>query len=177
MDAAVGPTEQDKKIANLIVKSRKGCVLIINKWDLAGKKVTQTEYGNAVAEAMPFMRHCPLIFVSAKTGYNIRQTVDMIDHVASQLRSVIPTGILNRTLIDAYEKVHAPSVGGKRLKIFYATQTGNSPVRMNIFVNDPGLAVAGYRDYLVRRLREKFGLDGVPVILNFRERTRQDAHR
>jgi len=173
MDAVVGPTEQDKKIASLIARSGKGCILVFNKWDLAEGKVTQTEYEPAVLKVMPFMKYCPIVFISARTGYNIRRTIEVIDHVASQLRAKLPTGILNRTIIDACERVHAPSVGGKHLKIFYATQVGDSPVRINLYVNNPKFAVPAYREYLVRRLREKFGLDGAPVVLNFRERTQK----
>ena len=177
MDATVGPTDQDKKIASLISTSGKGCILLVNKWDMAEGKVTQTEYEPAVFEVMPFMKHCPLLFISAKTGYNIRRTIDAIDHVAGQIRTSLPTGILNRAIIDACEKVHAPSVGGRHLKIFYATQVGQSPVRINLYVNNPKFAVPAYRDYVVRSLREKFGLDGAPIVLNFKERTHKTAQR
>jgi len=170
MDATVGPTEQDKKIAAMIVDGKKGCILFFNKWDLAEGKVTQTEYRPAVVRSMPFMKYCPILFISAKTGYNIRNTIDMIDQVAAQVRTELPTGILNRAIIDACERVHAPSVGGKHLKIFYVTQVGYSPIRINLYVNNPKWAVTEYRDYLLRSLREKFGLDGAPIIMNFKER-------
>lgn len=173
MDTTVGPTEQDKKIASLIVEARKGFILLFNKWDLAEGAMTQTEYEPAVLRAMPFVKYYPMVFVSAKTGYNIRRTIDMIDNVAAQLHVTLPTGILNRAIIDAGERVHAPSVGGKHLKIFYATQTGHSPIRINLYVNNPKFAVPAYRDYIVRSLREKFGLFGAPIILSFRARTQK----
>ena len=173
MDSTVGPTEQDKKIGALIAKEKKGCVLLFNKWDLAEGKVTQTEYAPAVLKSMPFLSYCPMLFMSAKTGYNIRRTIDAIDHVAAQLQISLPTGILNRAIIDACERVHAPSVGGRHLKIFYVTQVGYSPVRINLYVNNPRFATPAYREYLTKRLRVKFGLDGVPIVLNFRERTQK----
>ncbi|MDD4871339.1 MAG: ribosome biogenesis GTPase Der [Kiritimatiellae bacterium] len=176
MDAEVGPTEQDKKIAALINESHKGCILLFNKWDLVEGKVTQTEYEPAVFRAMPFMKHCPAVFLSAKSGYNIRRTIDLIDHVAAQINTSLPTGILNRTVINACEKVHSPSVGGKHLKIFYVTQVGNSPVRINFYVNNPKWVLPAYRDYLVRSLRETFGLDGAPLVLHFKARPQKKVN-
>ena len=116
------------------------------------------------------MGHCPVLFASAKSGYNIRQTVEAIDYVAGQVMVEIPTGILNRTIQDAYEKVNPPSRSGRRLKIYYATQVGSDPVRIRMFVNNPKLITPQYRSYLIKRLRAKFGLEGAPVILQFRAR-------
>jgi len=175
MDAAVGPTEQDKRIASHISKARKGCIVIINKWDLTEKKVTQREYLPAFYRAMPFLRYSPVVFISAKTGYNIRLTIEVIDHVASQIRISLPTGILNRAIIDACERVHSPSVRGKHLKIYYVTQVGYAPVRINLFVNNPGLAVPAYTTYLERSLREKFGLDGAPIVFKYIGRTQKSS--
>jgi len=168
LDAAMGPTAQDKKIGALVAKHAKGCVVLANKWDL--QEMTQRQYGPLVLEAVPFLRHCPLVFASAKTGYNIRRSVEAIDHVAAQVRTVIPTGILNRALLDACRTTHAPTVGGKRLRVFYGTQVGVSPIRIRIFVNDPGIVKQPYRRYLVGAFRRKFGLEGAPVQLQFRAR-------
>lgn len=171
LDAVQRPTSQDKKIASLICEHRKGCVILINKWDI--EETTQRQYGPEILHALPFMRHCPVVFMSAKTGYNIRHTVEAIDYVSAQLQTDIPTGVLNRTIIDAYNRVHPPAAGGKRVKLFYATQVGKAPITIRMFVNDPRIIKSNYKDYLVRRLREKFGLEGVPVILQFRARTRR----
>ncbi|OVE76194.1 ribosome biogenesis GTPase Der [bacterium E08(2017)] len=170
LDASKGPTAQDKKIAAIIQEHRKGCVVLVNKWDL--QEETQTQYGPQVAKAMPFMDYCPIVFVSTKTGYNIRRSVDAIDHVASQVRTELPTGVLNRTLHDAYERVNPPAVKGNRLKIYYATQVGVSPIRIRLFVNNPKLIRDAYRAYLIRILREKFGLEGAPIVLTLSARKR-----
>jgi GTP-binding protein len=173
MDAVQGPTAQDKKIAALIQEHKKGCVLVVNKWDMTENTgVTQRQYGPALQKAMPFMTYCPLVFVSAKTGYNIRRGVEMADLVATQIQMNIPTGVLNRTLLDSFERVHPPAIGGKRLKMFYATQTGTAPVRVRLFVNYPTCLTPAYRDFLIRTLREKFGLEGAPICLDFKERPR-----
>lgn len=173
LDATTGPTAQDKKIAAMVAGHHKGCLIIVNKWDLS--ELTQRRFGPALYRTMPFMAFCPVVFVSARTGYNIRHTVKAIDHVVAQVATHLPTGLLNRTIARACKKVAAPSINGARLKIFYATQVGTAPVKIRLFVNHPRLVRPAYRDYLVRSLRESFGLEGAPVILDFRSRPRSGA--
>lgn len=170
LDAVKGPTAQDKKIAALIQEEQKGCVVLVNKWDL--EEQTQTQYGPQVYRTMPFVAYCPIVFASAKTGYNIRRSVDAIDHVAAQVRTDIPTGVLNRTISEAYEKVNPQAVKGARLKIYYSTQTGVAPIRIRLYVNNPKIAKPAYRSYLTKAIRKKFGLEGAPIVLNFSARKR-----
>lgn len=172
MDAAEGPKLQDKKIASRIDEARKGCLILINKWDLAQEEgVTQRAYGKALREALPFLSHVPIIFASAKSGYNVRKTIEAIDYVADQVRAHITTGLLNRVIQDAVQRVSPPVVRKKRLKIFYATQIDTQPPTVRIFVNDARRITSSYRSYLTRKLREAFGLEGAPLILNFKSRT------
>jgi GTPase len=154
-------------------------VILVNKWDLAQEEVTQRKYGPALVEAMPFMGHCPVVFASAKDGYNIRRTIEAIDHVAGQVTGTLPTGILNRVLHRAYEQANPAATGGRRLKLYYATQVGRDPVTIRVFVNRPDLVQSTYETYLVRRLREEFGLEGAPIVLQFRARTQRsdDKHK
>lgn len=170
LDAVQGPTAHDKKIAALIQKHNRGCVILVNKWDLANGEVTQRQYGPALEKAMPFMGHCPIVFASARDGYNIRRTLEVIDAVAAQVMGSLPTGILNRTLQDACEKVSPPAIGGRRLKLYYATQIGTDPVCVRVFVNRPDLMRPAYKTYLERALRRRFGLEGAPVVLQFTAR-------
>jgi len=175
IDAEIGPTKQDKHIAAKVVAARKGCVLIVNKWDVSqAKGITQTQAEPALREAMGFMAYCPLIFISARDGYNVRKSIDVIDGVAAQTRTTLPTGMLNRTIEEACERIQMPSSGRKHLNVFYATQTGVAPIRIRVFVNGTGLVKQSFIDYLERKLRERFGLEGAPVVLAFRERTRPD---
>lgn len=179
MDAEVGPTVQDKRIAALIAKENKSCVLIVNKWDkahdlLTQTAVTETQYEPALREQMPFMAHCPLVFISAKSGYNVRRSIDVIDNVAAQTMAKLPTGMLNRVLADAAERIQPPSRGRKHFKFYYATQTGNAPTRIRIFVNDAKIPGANYTNYLIKSIRAAFGLEGTPVVLNYRERIRPE---
>ncbi len=171
LDAVQGPTSYDKRIAALIHTHQRGCVVLVNKWDLAQGTVTQRQYGPSLVAAMPFMGHCPVVFASAKDGYNIKRTIDAIDHVAGQVTVSLPTGILNRTLHRAYERSAPVAAGGRRLKLYYAVQTGQDPVRIRIFVNRTDLVKRAYELYLIRRLREEFGLEGAPIVLQFSPRS------
>jgi GTP-binding protein len=177
MDSTIGPTSQDKHIAAKIQLLHKGCILVINKWDLCqADDITETKAEPALRSMLPFMAYCPLVFLSAKDGYNVRRSIEVIDHVASQVRTKLPTGMLNRTLIEAAERTAPPMVGGKRLRVYYVVQVGVAPITLKLFVNDPKLAVRPFTDFLIRSVRERFGLEGAPVIISYRARTRPE-HR
>lgn len=170
MDAQQGPTEQDKKIAGLILEARKGCLLVVNKWDLASGdiRVTQREYERSLRQAMYFLNFAPVVFVSAQSGFNVRRAIDAIDHVASQISATVPTSTLNRILHEAAKRVPAPQVQGRRLKFYYATQVGQRPQRVRLYVNDPERCTPAYRQFLLGQLRGALGLEGAPIVLEFR---------
>lgn len=178
IDATAGPLVQDKRIAAVISRENKSCVVVVNKWDIAhdnpATEVTETKYEPELRKAMPFLYFCPVVFVSAKSGYNVRRALDTIDQVAENTRAQLPTGLLNRVIGDAYEAVKPPSSGRRHFKVFYATQTGNEPLRIRIFANDAGIPGANYTSYLVKALRTAFGLEGVPVVIDYRNRARAD---
>jgi len=164
-DAVEGPRRQDKKIVDLITEARKGCVVMVNKWDLA-RSVSQKEYRDALFEALPFLRNTPIVFFSALTGYQIRSGLTAVDRVAASVSATLSTGLLNRVLQDAFESIRPPSAGGRRLKLYYATQTGSRPIRIRAFVNDPDLMPPAYERYLLQTLRRAFDLTGAPILLS-----------
>ncbi len=175
LDPDLGPTVQDKHIAALIQENRKGCVILMNKWDLAMEKgMTQTQAEPLLRKVMPFMSYCPILFISSLTGLNIRKSIEVIDAVAAQTRLTLPTGMLNRTLVEATRRVVAPAKAGKRLRVYYAVQVCVAPVTVRMFVNDPKLATKQYTDFMTRTLRERFGLEGAPVVILYRARTRPE---
>ena len=181
LDAEAGPSMQDKRIAALIAKENKSCVVLVNKWDKALEtvketKVTQTQYEPELRKVMPFLYYCPVVFVSALSGYNVRHSLEVIDQVAAQTRAKLSTGLLNRVISEAYDRIKPPSSGRKHFKIFYAAQTGEAPIRVRLFVNDAKIPGANYTSYLVKALRDAFGLEGVPVLLSYRERVRPDKN-
>ncbi len=169
LDAVQGPTAMDKSIASRILEKRKGIVLAINKWDeTCDTTVTQRAYTKAISQTLPFLGFAPLVYVSALDGMNIRKSIEVIDHVAAQVDFQMGTGLLNRVLRDAFDRVQPTLRSGRRLKLYYATQVGTRPIRARLFVNDPGLLNEAYRSYLIRILRETFGLEGAPLILQFK---------
>lgn len=169
LDARDGPTAQEKKVAAMIQRYRKACVVLVNKWDLArGSGVKTSDYENELRRDFFFLGDIPIVFVSAQTGYNIRRSFEVIDTVAGRLGTQMPTGVLNRVIRDAFSRTRPPSVRGRQLKFYYATQTGSNPPRVTLFVNQPKLNQAAHQSFLEARLREAFDLAGVPLILRYR---------
>lgn len=164
LDAAAGPTAHDKTIADTVLREHKGCVFVVNKWDLM-TVASQREYREALSRALPFLPWVPVVFVSAATGFNMRRSLDAIDRVAAQIQSQLPTTVINRTIIEAADRVQSPMVKGKRFRVYYATQIGAKPIRIALFVNDPLRLTNAYRDYLIHALRRRFGLEGCPILL------------
>jgi GTP-binding protein len=177
LDAETGPTGRDKKVAAKIIDAQKGVLLLVNKWDLADdadQEITQTQYLPALRENLPFLGFAPILFVSAKSGYNIRRTIEAIDYVAAQTRVEITTGVLNRVIQRACEKYPPPIAKGKRLKVYYATQTGTEPIYIKLFVNNPDNARSNWVAYLKNQLRDAFGLEGAPMFLKLISRPRSE---
>lgn len=173
MDAEIGPTTQDKFVASMIQRESKGCIILINKWDLArAKGYTETSAIEHMRDMLPFLRHVPVIFMSAQDGYNVRSSIDLIDLVAEHQRRVLPTGVLNRTLINAFARSQMPSKLGRQLRFHYATQTGSNPMILRLFVNDARIVTKAFQDYVIRNIREAFDLEGAPIILQFRSRVK-----
>jgi GTP-binding protein len=173
IDASQGPTSQDKAIANTIIDAHKGCVVVINKWDLLKGHSTEKEYREALSHAIQFLEWVPFVFVSAKEGFNVNRCLETIDYVAGQIQTQIPTAMLNRVLTEAGERVQPPMLKGKRFKIYYATQTSANPIRISLYVNDPTRLTDAYREYLLHALRRRFGLEGAPILIILKERPRQ----
>ena len=190
VDAEMGITEQDKKIADVIVENRKACIIAVNKWDLFEERVLQAreeeitrrnkkvrregqeremstlaEFGAWVQKKLFFLDYAPVIFTSAKSGFHLDRFLEAVRYVAAQLQQKIPTAILNRTLQEAVERRQPVSAMGHRLKFFYATQVKQSPPTFLLFVNRDELFSEPYKKYLATQLRRAFGYEGCPMIL------------
>lgn len=163
----------DKQLAGMVAQSGKGCVIAVNKWDL--EHPDEKEFLETLARDLPFMAHCPVVFLSAKTGFRVERVLAAVAHVADASRAQLPTGPLNRCLQAACAALGSAGRNGRPLKAYYATQTGVNPVRVRIFVNDPGRLPASMEQFLVGALRREFDLAGVGVVLQFRARRRPDG--
>jgi GTP-binding protein len=174
IDAAQGPTAHDKNIAAYILAEKKGCVILVNKWDLM-QNVTQQEYLAALYHAMPFMDFVPAVCASATTGFNMHRLAETVYYVADQINKDVSTSLLNQVVGRACRKLQPPLVKGGRLKIFYSTQVSIHPVSFLLFVNNADKIIPAYEKYLVNSLRGAFGFEGAPVILKFRSRKSKTA--
>jgi GTP-binding protein len=173
LDARMGPTMQDKRIAGKILESHRACVVMLQKWDLAQEDgIVETKAHDAVRQMMPFLSFAPIVSCSNKSGYNVRRSIEAIDRAAASAGERIPTGMLNNVLTKATKRTVSPMVRGKRLKIYYALQVSTKPQTIRIFVNDPKLATPAYMSYLEKNIRARFGLEGAPLRIFLKERTR-----
>ncbi|MEY4388111.1 MAG: GTP-binding protein EngA [Verrucomicrobiota bacterium] len=188
MDAELGVTEQDKKICDKIVECNKACIVVVNKWDLVADGVRKaqeeemrqrqkkdhgrrkqlvmlSEFGEWVQGKLFFLDYAPVIFTSAKTGFQLERLLEAVRYVAAQLQQQIPTSLLNRTLQDAVEQRQPVSDLGHRLKFFYATQVKQAPPTFVLFVNRDELFSPQYKKYLGDQMRTAFGYEGCPIVL------------
>jgi GTP-binding protein len=172
VDATEGVTAQDERVAGIAHESGKACIIVINKWDLIEKDAkTMDEFRKDVYTALSYMTYAPILFISAKTGQRIERLFEIVNYVNNQASTRISTGMLNDVLSDATTRVQPPTDKGKRLKIYYITQTGIKPPTFVIFCNNEELFHFSYRRYIENKLREVFGFEGTPIKIIIRERT------
>ncbi len=176
IDGQDGVTEQDTKIAGYAHEQGKASVIAVNKWDLVEKQTgTLESYKKSVLEKLSFMAYAPVAFISAKTGQRVDKLFGMITNAALQASMRISTGMLNDLVNESVALVQPPSDKGKRLRIFYAAQTGIKPPVFVFFVNNIQLVHFSYERYLENQLRKGFGFEGTPIRLLFRERSGDKA--
>lgn len=176
IDATVGFTEQDSKVAGYAHEQGKACVVAVNKWDAVEKDTnTMSEYTNKLKNDFSFMSYVPFVFISAKTGQRLDKLFDIIKQAAEKNSIRISTGKLNDVLAYATSRVQPPSDKGKRLKIYYITQPTTKPPTFVTFVNKAELFHFSYQRYLENQIRETFGLEGTPVRFIIRERGANDT--
>ena len=172
VDATVGFTEQDSKVAGYAHDQGKACIIVVNKWDAVEGKETNTMelQRRGYAECFSFMGYAPIIFISAQTGYNVNKLMQLIRDVDSQNGARVPTGVLNEMLARATARMQPPSDKGRRLKIYYLTQASTRPPTFVAFVNAKHLFHFSYQRYIINQIRENFGLEHTPIRLVVRER-------
>ena len=170
IDATVGFTEQDSKVAGYAHEQGKACIIAVNKWDAVEKdSYTMDRMRKELEESFSFMSYAPILFISAKTGQRLDKLFETIHFVDVQNGTRIPTGALNEMLARATARVQPPSDKGKRLKIFYITQSSTRPPTFVCFVNQKALFHFSYQRYIENQIRENFGLTGTPIRMMVRE--------
>ena len=171
IDARDGVTEQDTKIAGLAHEAGKASIVVVNKWDLVEKETgTMEKMRKDIMRDLSFMSYAPILFISALTGQRTDRIFELINFVNDQSNMRITTGMLNNVLADAQARVQPPTDKGRRLKIYYMTQTGIKPPNFVIFCNNRELFHFSYQRYLENQIRAVFGLEGTPVLIVIRQK-------
>ena len=169
IDAEDGIKEHDKHIAGYAIERGKGLIIVVNKWD-AVNDANISEFKKLVRSEFQFATYAPVVFLSALTKKRIHTLMPEVLKVKENIKREIKTSVLNEVIEDAYSLNPAPSYKGKRLKIYFVSQTGIKPPKFTFRVNSKGLVHFSYERYLENKLRENFELEGTPIVLQFKNR-------
>lgn len=171
LDASEGVIEQDKRIAGYVHEQGKANVIIVNKWDLIEKDgQTMNRFDKDIRNELKFLSYCPILYISALTKKRIFKIMELVDFVAEQHNRRIKTAVLNEVINEAMLLNPLPGGGGKKIKIYYATQVQTAPPVFVLFANYPEKVHFSYLRYLENTLRTNFGFEGTPIRLLVRQR-------
>jgi GTP-binding protein len=172
-DAGDGVTAQDLRIADLAMKAGCATALVLNKWDVSALAEEDLDHERAVVANKLRLRP-KVLTASALTGRNVGRVLTEAITLGDRMRTRIPTPELNRFLAETVEARQPPAKQGHRLRLLYMTQFEVRPPRFAVQVNSRNRVTRDYAYFVENRLRSRFGMDGVPLIIDFNERTRRD---
>ncbi|OGP21202.1 MAG: ribosome biogenesis GTPase Der [Deltaproteobacteria bacterium GWA2_55_10] len=171
VDGKDGVMTQDERIAGLIEERKKCCMVLVNKWDLVEKDTRTADYAkDTVRNKLPFISYAPVLFTSAMTGQRVPKVLETVNGLVDKARTQVTTSALNSALVEIVARFRPHAFKGKEVKFYYATQVGTMPPAFIIFSNHPEGVEPSYERYLVSALRERLGLDDVPLRLVFKRR-------
>lgn len=170
INAEEGIIEHDKHIAGYAIEMGKAVVLVVNKWDTVQDKNDIKSFKREVQNNFQFMPYANIVFLSALTKKRIHTLMPEVLNAYKNSTKEIKTSLLNNVIMDAYQLNPAPSYKGKRLKIYFVSQTGSKPPKFTFNVNNKGLVHFSYERYLENKIRENFDLAGTPIILQFKNK-------
>ena len=178
IDAQEGVTDQDARIAGLVRDEGKACVVIVNKWDALEKETgTLENFRKQVLSDLKFMDYANVLFISALTGQRVVNVFPQVDAAYEQYSRRVGTGALNDVLGDAQMALQPPTIAGRKLKIYYGTESSVCPPTFSLFINAEELMHFSYQRYLENCLRKAFGFEGTPIRFNLREKNKEDIKR
>jgi GTPase len=176
LDAQDGVTEQDTKIAGLILDAGKAVIVAVNKWDLIEKDTnTMAKMEKEILHDLKFMSYVPVLFLSALTGSRVNAVLKKVKEVVVNYRRRIPTGVLNEAFSDAQMSLQPPVQSGRKLKIYYTTQQSACPPTFVLFINNQELMHFAYERYLENHLRKSFEFAGTPIRFILREKEKEQS--
>lgn len=171
LDSKEGVTDQDAHIGGFIHEKGKGCILLVNKWDLVIKdSQTMVEYQKRVYGDLKYLSYAPILFISALKGQRVPKVLEMVDEVVEQTRKRISTSPLNKYFGEWVEHLPPPLYRNRNIKLNYITQVSTGPPTFVISTNYPEGIHFSYERYLINQMRERFGFEGVPIRLLFRKK-------
>ena len=173
INAEEGIKEHDKHIAGYAIERGKGLIFVVNKWDTVKDK-TIPEFEKEMRAEFQFATYAPIVYLSALTKKRIHTLMPEIIKVGENIKREISTSLLNNVILDAYQLNLPPSYKGKRLKIYFTSQTGTKPPKFTLRVNNKGLVHFSYERYLENKLRENFDLTGTPILLQFKNKNERE---
>lgn len=169
INAEEGIKEHDKHIAGYAIDSGKGLIFVVNKWDKV-KYTSINEFTKLMRAEFQFATYAPIVFLSALTKKRINTLMPEVVRVGNNIKNEVKTNVLNDVIYDSYQLNIPPSYKGKRLKIYFTSQTGIKPPKFTFRVNDKGLVHFSYERYLENKIRENFDFTGTPITLQFKNR-------
>ena len=169
INAEEGIKEHDKHIAGYAIERGKGLIFVVNKWDTV-KETTIQEFETQMRAEFQFAPYAPIVYLSALTKKRIHTLMPEILKVKDNIKKEIKTSILNDVIRESYQLNLPPSYKGKRLKIYFVSQTGINPPKFTFRVNNKGLVHFSYERYLENKIRENFDFTGTPITLQFKKR-------
>jgi GTP-binding protein len=174
LDSKEGVTSQDARIGGFVHEKGKGCILLVNKWDLIEKdSQTMAAFERKVYQDLKYLSYAPILFISAKTGQRVPKLLNLIDHVAEEAKKRITTSLLNKNFGEWVERFKPPLYKNRIVKLNYITQVSTSPPTFVISTNISDGVHFSYERYLINRMREAFDFEGVPIRLHFRRKGKE----
>ena len=170
VDATLGLTDQDQRVAGLAAERGCAMVILINQWDLIEDPNRRDEIRDDIADRMKFVGYAPVISISAMTGRSVHRIWGAIDTVYEGSSRRVSTNQLNKLLTELRDFGHVVSKGNKRLRLNYVTQTAIQPPVFTFFANFPEIIDDSYERYLENRIRESFDFTGTPIRLKFKRK-------
>lgn len=172
IDASTGIIEHDKHIASYALDAGKGIVICVNKWDTINNPDSDIRnWKEQIKNEFQFIPYAHVVFLSAKTKKRVSTLMPEVINAYNNNRKEVKTSLLNNIIMEAVSLHEPPSYKGKRLKIYFVSQTGNCPPKFTFSVNNKGLVHFSYERYLENQIRNNIDFDGTPIILQFKNKS------